>query len=108
MKIINKVTGSNYIQWIEKFVQDVLYRAQVSCNEVVIEDIEYSKRIFLTVDGEEYDIRTWDFKPVEKDLNGKTCAEMVDYTLYEMVKDIDGSHGKRIDFGKFKIEWENK
>lgn len=107
MKIINKVTDSSYIQWVEKFVQDVLDRAQISCNEVVIEDIEPSRNIFLTVDGEEYDIRTWEFQVVEKDTNGIPCAEMVRYSLFEMVKNEQGSHGEEADYGTIKIEWKN-
>lgn len=107
MKIINKVTDSSYIQWVEKFVQDVLDRAQVSCNEVVIEDIEPRKRIFLTVDGEAYSIRTWNFRPVKKDDDGKTCAEMVEYTLYEMVRDNAGSHGANVSAGTIRIDWKN-
>lgn len=107
MKIINKVTDSSYIQWIEKFVQDVLDRAQISCNEVVIEDIEPSRNIFLTVDGEEYDIRTWEFQVVEKDTNGIPCAEMVRYSLFEMVKNEHDSHGEEVNYGTIKIEWKN-
>ena len=107
MKIINKVTDSSYIQWVEKFVQDVLDRAQISCNEVVIEDIEPDKRIFLTLDGEEYDIRTWNYQVVKKDTLGIPCAEMVRYSLFVMVNDDTGSHGDEADYGTIKIEWKN-
>ena len=107
MKIINKTTDETYIQWVESFVKEVIIRADISCNKVVIEDIEHSKRIFLTVDGEEFDIRTWNFRPVKKDKNGVTCAEMIEYTLFQMVKDSTGSHGKVVSAGRIKIEWEN-
>lgn len=107
MRIINKVTDEGYIQWIENFVDCVLKLAKLSYEEVVIEDIEYSKRIYLTIDGKEYGLRTWNFHSVEKDENGNTCAEMVEYTLYEMVADKDGAHGKEVDFGMIKIEWKN-
>lgn len=107
MNITNKVTDKTYIQWVESFVKEVITRANIPCNEVTIEDIEHSKRIFLTVDGEEYDIRTWNFRPVKKDKNGETCAEMVEYTLFQMVKDSTGSHGEEVSEGKIKIEWEN-
>ena len=53
MKLINKVTEESYIQWIEKFVRNVLFREKLTCEEVVIEDIEFSKRIFLNIDGKE-------------------------------------------------------
>lgn len=107
MKIINKVTDEGYIQWIEDFVRQVLQKAKLSYEEVVIEDIEPSKRIYLTIDGKEYSLRTWNFHPVEKNENGNTCAEMVEYSLYEMVSNKDGAHGKEVDFGIMKIEWNN-
>ena len=107
MAIINKVTDKDYIQWIEDFVKRVLQTAKLSYKEVVIDDIEPDKRIFMTVDGTEYDIRTWGFHPVEKDGNNNTCAEMVEYTLYEMVPDKDGSHGKEVDNNMIKITWKN-
>lgn len=108
MKIINKVTDESYIQWIEKFVEKVTKRANIQCQEITVEDVEHSKRIFLTIDGEEYIIRTWNFHPVKKDEDGKTCAEMVGYTLYKMVMDNNGSHGETVDEGKIKIEWKAK
>ena len=98
MNLINKVTEESYTQWIEKFVTDVLNKGNVRCKEVIIEDIEFSKRVFLTVDGEEYDIRTWNFQ---------TCAEMVEYTLFKMVDDEHGSHGEEVDEGRLRIEWKN-
>ena len=107
MKIINKVTNENYNQWIEKFVADVLKSAKVSCEEVIIEDIEPSKRIELSIEGKEYSLRTWSFHPVDKDSDGNSCAEMVQYTLYEMVEDNNGSHGNEVDFGLIRIEWKN-
>ena len=107
MNLINKVTEESYAQWIEKFVIDVLNKCNVECNEVIIEDIEFSKRVFLVVDGEEYDIRTWNFRPTKNDKNGQTCAEMVEYTLFKMVDDEHGSHGEEVDEGRLRIEWKN-
>lgn len=107
MKIINKVTNENYIQWIEKFVADVLKAAKLSYEEVVIEDIEPSRNIYLTIDGKEYSLRTWNYHPVDTDSDGKPCAEMVEYTLYEMVADESGSHGKEVDNSMIKITWKN-
>ena len=110
MKIINKVNDESYIQWIEKFVADVLKsaRAKVKCKEVVIEDIEPSRNISLSLDGKEYVIRTWNFHQIGTDLNGNTCAEDVEYTLYEMVEDEDGTHGNEVDFGLIRITWRNE
>lgn len=106
-KITNKVTEPGYIQWIEKFVRDVLDLADLCGENVVIEDIEYNRRISLTIDGEEYSIRTWNFYPEDTDKNGKTCAEKVQYTLFQMVEDEQGAHGEEVDFGMIRIEWEN-
>ena len=109
MKIINKVTEESYVQWIEKFVRNVLYKERITYTEASIEDIEFDKRIFLNVDGKEYDIRTWNFKPLDTDKNGNTCAEVVDYTLFKMVDDADGgSHGEEVGEGQFIIEWNNE
>ena len=109
MNLINKVTEESYVQWIERFVVNVINKAKLNCNEVVIDDIEFSKRIFLTIDAEEYDIRTWNFHPVGEDKNGKTCAEIVDYTLFKMVMDNNGNgHGEEVGEGRLNIEWKNE
>lgn len=108
MKIIDKVNEESYIQWIEKFIEQVIQRSKIYCEEVVIEDIEYSKRIYLSIDGKEHVIRTWNFNPVKKDKQNHTCAEIVDYTLFRMVDDGDGSgHGEEICKGSIRIEWKN-
>lgn len=87
MKIINKVDDLGYIQWVEQFVSRIIQKSKISCEEVIIEDIEYSRYIYLKIDGEEYDIRTWNFHPVKKDEKNYTCAEMVDYTFFKMIND---------------------
>lgn len=107
MKIINKITDENYIQWIEKFVTRVLKHAHIKCKEVVIDDIEPSKRIFIFVDGKEYTIRTWNYHIVEYDNNGIPCAERVEYTLFGIVEDSNGSYGEIIDEYCTRIEWIN-
>lgn len=107
MIIINKVTDKAYIQWIEDFVARVLKLAKLSYEKTVIEYVEPSKRIYLTVDEKEYIVRTWGFHPVEKDENGDPCAEMVEYTFFEMVADQNGSHGKEVDNNMIKITWKN-
>lgn len=108
MTIINKVDDPNYIQWIEKFVTQVIRESNLSCEEVIINDIEDDKRIYLNVNGEEYAIRTWNFRPVKKDEKDRPCAEMIDYTLFRMADDGDGSgHGEEICNGSLRIEWKN-
>lgn len=46
MAVLNKVTDPDYIQWIEYFVCKVLEHADIRFENVVIEDIEFSKRVF--------------------------------------------------------------
>lgn len=108
MKIINKVNDPNYIQWIEKFVTQVIEKSKLACEEVIIDDIEDSKRIYLSIDGEEYAIRTWNFRSVKKDEKDRTCAEMVEYSLYKIIDDGNGSgHGEDVSKGLLMIEWKN-
>ena len=104
-KIVNKITDEAYIQWIEHFVRVVIFKAYIKCSEVVIADIEQSKRIFLLIDGKEYTIRTWSFVPVEDDDKGHTVSENVTYTLYRMVDDENGSHGETVNDGQINICW---
>ena len=110
--IINKVDNDTlqtfgYGQWIEKFLKEVIKQARLECEEIIIDDIEFSKRIYLSIDNREYMIRTWNFHSVERDKNNDVCAEMIDYTLYEMVKDKAGGHGNEICNGMIRIDWKN-
>lgn len=112
MTIINKVDNDTlqafgYGQWIEKFVKEVIHQARLECEEIIIDDIEFSKRIYLSVDSKEYMVRTWNFHSVERDKNNDVCAEVVDYTLYEMVKDKTGGHGNEVSNGMIRINWKN-
>lgn len=81
MKIIDTVKQPGYTQWIEGFVRNTLKNANISAAETIITDM-YNRRIYLTVDGQEYMIHTVSFRPVGKDVNGIICSENVEYTLY--------------------------
>lgn len=113
MTITNQVDNDTlqtfgYRQWIDQFVKTVINRSKLKCEEVIIDDIEFSKRIFLSVDGKEFMIRTWDFKSVKQDNNGHTCAEIVRYTLFKMMIDDENSgHGNEISEGEIRIDWNN-
>ncbi|MDY2589589.1 MAG: hypothetical protein SOW32_05305 [Agathobacter sp.] len=107
-KLTNNITDEAYTPWIESFVKNIIYKAKIDCSKVVITDIEPDKRIFLLIDGKEYDIRTWSYDPVEEDEQGRTCSENVRYTLFKMVDEKDGSsHGVELDNGIIQIQWEN-
>ena len=44
-----------------------------------------------------------------EDKNGKTCAEIVDYTLFKIVMDNNGNgHGEEVGEGRLNIEWKNE
>lgn len=103
MTIKNEVTNKYYIQWIEKFVKDVLRKARIKCNEVTILDIEEDRRVFIEVDNQEYTIRTWSFTPIAYDKNDNVCSEYVTYTLFKIVENC----GEEICVGRIKISWDN-
>lgn len=112
MKITNKVDNDilqafGYKQWVEQFVKNVINQAWLECEEVAIEKIEQGKSIFLSIDGKEYNIRTWNFNPVKRDENNNVCAEMVDYTLFEIIKDANGKHSNGVSNGMIRINWKN-
>ncbi len=85
-KVTNNVKDEAYTQWIEGFVRSVIHEANIVCSEVVITDIEPNKRIFLLIDGKEYDIRTWSYKPLDEDKEGNLFSETVVYTLYKIIQ----------------------
>lgn len=105
MAIINKVTESSYVKWVEEFVCKVLENANINFDTVEIEDVEIDKRIFIKVDGEDYIIRTWNFHPIGTDFQGIPCCELVDYSLFS--ESLDFVFGKEVTKGKIEIQWEN-
>lgn len=94
LEITNNVTDKGYIQWLEEFVKAVITKAKLKCSEIIIDDIEWNRNIFLNIDGHEYDIRTWSFIPSEEDEKGHTCAESVSYTLFNDFNKTGGIVGK--------------
>ena len=106
-EIINKVEDEDYVQWIKKFVTEVLEYASVKYKEVIIDNIEPNRRIFLLIDGNEYTIRTWDYHPVGYDDNGEVCSEEVEYTLFKTIEGEHSAHGEIVDDGYIRIDWKN-
>ena len=107
MKIKSNIENSNYTQWIIGFVESVIKKADIKCDEVVIDEV-VDKRMWLTIDGSEYAIRTWDFVPVRYDSQDRPCAERVDYTLFKDVSDGNGGgHGEEVCHGVEIIRWDN-
>ena len=106
--ITNNIKARAYVQWIEGFVSSVLNSAEIECSEVSIDDIEPSKRIYLTVDGTDYTIRTWDYTPIRYDDKGNPDYENIRYTLFKSVEDELGSHGEEVEKGIIPIYWDNE
>lgn len=106
MEIINKVTENSYVKWIEEFVCQVLEKANVDFDIVEIKDVEFDKRIFIKIDGEDYTIRTWDFHPIGCDFYGIPCCELVEYSLF--YKSLEFASEKEVDKGEIEIQWENE
>ena len=100
--MINKLDESSYIQWIEPFVANVLKKSNVNYKEVIINDMEGCKRIFLIIDSIEYTIRIWDFIVTKVDSKNKPCIAMINYTLFKQV--IDGNYSEEIFEGFEEIE----
>lgn len=110
MTIIDTVKMPGYTQWIENFVKRVLDAADIAANEVRIAEM-YDKRIYLVVDAQDYMIHTKNFKPVQKDENGMTCAEAVEYILYaghEPCEDLNKPISlNKQSAGEMEINWVN-
>lgn len=112
MNIINnckKLCESiGYSEWLDNFIEDVFNKSNINENELIISDIEPSKRIFLeNPQGKEYTIRTWNFIVTKEDDNKLPCSEDVEWDLYFYENKTDTS-GKNIKYGISNIEWENK
>ena len=107
MKITSNIENSNYTQWITGFVESVINQADLKCDEVVIDEID-DDRMWLTIDGSEYIIRTWNFESVTYDLQGRPCGERVSYTLFIDVSDGNGGcHSEKVCNGVKIIMWDN-
>lgn len=106
--ITNNIKARAYVQWLEGFVSSVLSNAEIECSEVSIDDVEPSKRIYLTVDGTDYTIRTWDYTPIYYDDKGNPDYENIRYTLFKSVEDELGSHGEEVEKGIIPIYWDNE
>lgn len=108
MEIINNTQAANPNGWIESFVEEVMENAKVSCSQVLIEEIEEEKHIFLDADGEKYDIRLWAFLPIAADLNGMVCTENVQYMLYRKKSPDNKEYLEQVDDDFIRIERGNR
>ena len=108
MKIINKVDNTNCRQWVGELTKQAIQNSKLDCTEVVIEEFDFSERIFLKINETEYTIRIWDFNPLNRDKKGDICRAIATYTLFMMVEEEDGgSYGEEIDYNTLMIAWKN-
>lgn len=108
MKIINKVDNTNCRQWVGELTKQAIQNSKLDCTEVVIEEFDFSERIFLKINETEYTIRIWDFNPLNRDKKGDICSAIVSYTLFMTVEEEDGgSYGEEIEYNTLMIAWKN-
>lgn len=107
MKITSKIENNNYTQWITGFIESIINNVDLKCNEVIIDEVD-DRRMWLVIDGMDYTVRTWSFEPIAYDSEDRTCAEIVNYTLFKDVPDGDGGgHGEEVCHGVEVIRWDN-
>jgi len=117
MKVIDNVKLPGYAQWCPNFVKRVLapIHLHINTNEIdtaEIVDID-GHRIYLSICGLPFIIRTWNYIPCEKDSNGMTCGEKVEYTLffagkeYTLPNGLVSGNGEPMSSGVLKIKWSN-
>lgn len=108
MRIFNKVDNANCRQWVKELTKQAIQNSKLDCSKVVIEEFDFSERIFLRINETEYTIRIWDFHPLDNDKKGHVCRAIIAYTLFMMVKEEDGSgYGEEIDHNALMIVWKN-
>ena len=108
MRIINKVDNANCKQWVRELTKQAIQNSKLDCTKVVIEEFDFSERIFLKINETEYTIRIWDFNPLNRDKKGDVCRAIVTYTLFMMVEEEDGGgYGEEIDYNTLMIAWKN-
>ena len=89
MTITNNINGTGR-ELVEKLVKRVLGKAY-EASTVIIDDFDLD-RVYLTIDGEEYTIRTWDIHETEH-----TVA--IRWTLFKSV----GDHSDELSSGESRF-----
>lgn len=108
MKIINKVDNANCRQWVGELTKQAIQNSRLVCTEVVIEEFDFSDRIFLKINEADFTIRIWDIHLLDSDKEAHIFRAIVSYTLFIMIKEDDGSgHGEVIDHNSLTIVWRN-
>jgi hypothetical protein len=93
MTITNKIYGKGR-ETVEKLVRQVLIEKYKS-STITIDDFDLD-RVYLTIDGEEYTIRTWDIRE-------KPHIVAIRWTLFKSV----GDHSDELSSGESKFYVNN-
>ena len=116
MRVIDSVKLPGYSQWCANFVKRVVSKINLHIGGTPVDTVEIvdldGKRIYLSICGLPFIIRTWDYIPCAKDENGDVCSEKVRYTLFVDHKHFlpDGTeslNGEPLYSGELKIKWSN-
>lgn len=115
MKVIDSVKMPGFVQWCANFVKRVILAAHLQIDGKDVDTVEIveieDKRIYLSICGLPFIIRTWNYIPCEQDEQGMTCGEQVEYTLFlDQEYTVDGVtslNGRPIHGGVRKIRWSN-
>lgn len=116
MRVIDNVKLPGFVQWCSNFVKRVILPTQLHIDGKKVDTVEIvdidEKRIYLSICGVSFIIRTWNYFPCEQDGNGMTCGEKVEYTLflveeYTMPNGWVSGNGRPMSSGILKIKWTN-
>ena len=117
MRIIDNVKRPGFTQWCPDFVKRVIESTHMIICGNRVDTVEITeitdKRIYLSISGLPFIIRTWNYIPCEKDRSGKTCGERVDFTLffageeYTFPNGLKSGNGVPMTSGALKIKWSN-
>lgn len=109
MKIINKVENPICRKWVGELTRQIVQNLKMESQKVIIEEFD-GDRVYLKIDGAEYDIRMWDFNVLSQDERNHSCVAFVTYTLFLIVEDEDEegcSHGEEVEDSALMIKWKN-
>lgn len=116
MKVIDSVKLPGYSQWCSNFVKRVISSSKLQIDGKVVDTVHIvdidGKRIYLSICGMPFIIRTWNYHACEEDENGDVCAENVEFTLFIDKKHflpngIESLNGQPLYSSSLKIRWSN-
>lgn len=117
MRVIDSVKLPDYSQWCSSFVEDIISEIKLSIGGQEVETVQIvdidGKRIYLSICGVPFIIRTWDYIPCEYDKKGKPCGENVRYTLFldrehYLPDGTQSMNGEPLCSGVKTIHWSNE